>query len=270
MYKKIFFSPSNDLKRLKRCYYQGKSTMLPIDNKEALNIRKSTVSVIIPTLNEEKNIPHILKKIPKIIEEIIVVDGYSTDKTVQIAKEISSQLPISIKFIDREKIGKGNAIKCGLKEAKGDIIIIIDADLSMDPDEIKYFVQDLSNGYDYVHGSRMIRGGRSDDMTFVRYFGNHMLAFIASIFFGKRISDITYGYHGMKKEVVNKLELKSDDFGIETEIILKAIKKNIKYKEIPCHERRRLYGNGKLRALDDGKDILLRIIKERFFLKFLS
>ena len=219
------------------------------------------VSFVIPTLNEEKNIQKILYEIikeskkRKLNYEIIIVDGHSIDRTVELAKKYDARI-----FYDES--GKGSALKKGMKIAKGDIIITIDADCSHRTSEIGLLIEGIKSGYDICAGSRFIQGGGTEDMQFYRKLGNKFFVFLVNLFFNTNYSDLCYGYRSFRKDCIKKLDLKSNNFGIETEIAIKASKKRLKIIEIPSFEKIRKDGEGKLRTLKDGFDILKIIIKE--------
>ncbi|MGC8479321.1 MAG: glycosyltransferase family 2 protein [Candidatus Micrarchaeia archaeon] len=225
---------------------------------------KQLISIIIPTLNEEKNISKLLPKIPVILNdlkntdyEIIIVDGESSDKTVEIAKSFGGKIVYDHK-------GKGSALRKGFEKANGDILISMDADLSNDPKELKLIIDSINIGYDISMGSRFITGGGTDDMPILRKIGNRFFVFLVNIFFKSNYSDLCYGYRGFRKNVIKKLNLKEDRFAIETEISIKAAKKHLKVIEIPSVEKKRSSGSGKLRTFYDGYNILKTILKNIF------
>jgi glycosyltransferase involved in cell wall biosynthesis len=213
------------------------------------------VSVIIPTLNEEKNLPKVLKEIINNVDEIIVVDGYSKDKTVEMAKKFG------VKVI-YDDVGKGSALRKGMKEAKGNIIITMDADCSHKSSEIGLLKEGIKAGFDICMGSRFIQGGGTEDMPWFRKLGNKFFVFLVNFMWNMNYSDLCYGYRSFKKDCIRKLGLKSDGFGIETEIAIKAAKKRLKVLEIPSYEKGRASGEGKLRTFGDGWLILKTILKE--------
>ena len=217
------------------------------------------VSIVIPTLNEEENISFLLNEIKKkdFVDEIIIVDGYSTDKTVEIAKKYGSK----IIYDDR---GKGSALRKGLAEAQNEIIICMDADNSMISDELHLLTGGIMAGYDICMGSRFIQGGGTDDMSFTRKIGNKFFVSMVNNLYHMKYSDLCYGYRSFKKSAIGKLNLKQEGFGIETEISIKAAKKKLKVLEVPSYEKTRKYGNGKLRTFSDGLNILRTIFSELF------
>src|SRR5581483_9173191 len=132
------------------------------------NLPWPRVSVVIPTLNEARNLPHVFAKLPADIHEVIVVDGHSVDDTLAVARELRPD----VRIVMQTRSGKGNALACGFAEATGDVIAMIDADGSTDPTEIPLFVKALLDGADFAKGTRFARGGGSSDITFLRSAGN--------------------------------------------------------------------------------------------------
>ena len=149
------------------------------------------VSVVIPTLNEARNLPHVLAKLPDGIHEVIVVDGYSVDDTLSVAR----QLRPDARIVMQTRKGKGNALACGFVVATGDIIVTLDADGSADPAEIPRFVRVLVDGADFAKGTRFGEDGGSDDITRLRALGNRALCLFVNILYGTKYSDLCYGYN---------------------------------------------------------------------------
>ena len=228
-------------------------------------MNKIDISIIIPTLNEEENLSTLIKSINYIFlktksnlsHEIIVVDGYSKDKTVDIAKQNGAEVIYDNK-------GKGSALRKGFQKARGEILISMDADLSNDPKELTLIIDSIKMGYDICMGSRFITGGGTEDMPYFRKLGNRFFVFLVNIFFNSNYSDLCYGYRGFRKDVIKKLMLKEDRFAIETEININAAKKHLKVIEIPSFEKKRDKGTGKLRTFSDGYNILKTILKNKF------
>jgi glycosyltransferase involved in cell wall biosynthesis len=222
------------------------------------------ISIVIPTKNEEKNIGYVLKDIKKFFErrkefkyEIIIVDAYSKDKTVEIAKKFGAKIIF-------DKFGKGSALVKGMKEAKGDIIISMDADCSNRVNEFELLIAGIKAGYDVCMGSRFLQGGGTGDMPFIRKLGNKFFVFLVNLFYHTNYSDLCYGYRSFKKSAIKKLKLEEKGFGIETEISIKAIKEKLKVLEVPSFEKLRKFGKGNLRTFRDGFIILKVIIRNLF------
>ncbi len=219
---------------------------------------KSVVSIVIPTLNEEGNISKLLKSINQNIiakdYEIIIVDGYSKDKTVKNAKKYTSKILYN-------KAGKGSALIKGFASSKGDIVVSMDADLSHRPEELNLLINVIRCGYDICMGSRFLEGGKSTDISIIRKAGNYFFVKLINLLFESNYTDICYGYRSFSRKALKKLNLNEKGFGIETEISIKAKKRNLKILEIPSFERKRYKGNGKLRTIHDGYIILKTILK---------
>ena len=233
------------------------------DEKQGLKkIRTSfpKISLIVAALNEERNLPHVLPKIPPIVDEVLLVDGYSIDRT----KELARELRPDIRLVTQDGKGKGNAVRCGVREATGDIVVMIDADVSMDPEEIPRFIEPLINGYDFVKGSRFLPNGGTADMESHRKLANKTFIFLVNRLFGGKYTDLCYGYNAFWRDAFNKMEITSDGFEIETELNVKALKLGLSITEVPSYEEPRLNGVSYLRSLQDGWRILKTILRLRF------
>jgi glycosyltransferase involved in cell wall biosynthesis len=216
------------------------------------------VSVIIPTLNEAKNLPHILPAIPRWVHEVIIVDGRSTDDTVAVAQ----QLRPGVRIIMEQKKGKGAALRRGFAEARGEIIVMLDADGSMHPREMYSYVGALVAGADFAKGSRFLQGGGTDDMEWLRYMGNLGLTTLTKLLFGSLYSDLCYGYSAFWKRVLPRLDLQSDGFEIETEMNIRALRARLKITEVPSFEANRIHGTSNLNTWRDGWRVLRKIMSE--------
>ncbi len=219
-----------------------------------------TITVVIPALNEAYNLPYVLPKIPSIVNEVLLVDGHSTDNTPIVAKKL---LP-KIRLVQQDGKGKGNALICGIREATGDIIVTLDADGSMNPEEIPRFVQPLLNGYDFVKGSRFLREGGTIDMERHRVFGNWMFVTLVNLLYKGNYSDLCYGYNAFRHKALDGIDISADGFEIETEINIKVLRAGLKVAEVPSFEKARINGESNLRSFKDGWRILKTILRCRF------
>lgn len=217
------------------------------------------VSVVIPALNEEENLPHVLPRIPMWVHEVLLVDGDSTDGTVEMARRL---LP-GIRILQQKGRGKGAALRTGFAAATGDIIVMLDADGSMDPAEIPAFVGALLAGADFAKGSRFLQGGGTADMEWFRRLGNGVLLLLVRLTFGGHYSDLCYGYNSLWKRVVPHLNLDADGFEIETMMNVRALRARLKVTEVPSFEARRIHGTSNLRTIPDGWRVLKTILRER-------
>lgn len=216
------------------------------------------VSIVVPTLEEERNIRALLNGIKPVMGkhkyEIIIVDGYSKDKTVKYARKMGAR-------IIYDKKGKGSALVKGMNAARGSIIIAMDADLSNRPNELKLLIAGIEAGYDVCMGSRFLTGGGSEDMPLHRKIGNQIFVSMVNALYGSHYTDMCYGYRSFANGVPKKLSLKESGFGIETEISIKVQKRHMKVLEVPSFEKLRASGEGKLRSFSDGWIILKTIMR---------
>jgi len=217
------------------------------------------VSVVIPTLNEAVNLPHVLPRIPTWVNEVIIVDGRSTDDTIAVARALMPQ----VRVVMEEQPGKGAALRAGFAAATGDIIVMLDADGSTDPAEITGYVGTLLTGIDFVKGSRFMQGGGTADMPFIRRFGNGVFVLLVRLLITRnKFSDLCYGYSAFWREVVPVLQLDGDGFEVETQMNIRALQAGLKVAEMPSFEAPRVHGEGRLRTIPDGWRVLRTIIRE--------
>ena len=234
---------------------QGEARSLPMGA-----VRRPMVSVVIPTLNEAKNLPLVLPYIPlDWVDEVLLVDGRSTDDTIEVAQRI---MP-SIKVVLEKTKGKGAAMRAGYAASTGDIIIILDADGSNDPREIPRFVMALMDGVDMAKGSRFATGGGTTDMPRIRQWGNGTFVHMVNFLFGTRWTDLCYGYHAFWRHCLAEVDLVNvNGFEIDTSLYLKAVEAKLRVTEVPSFEGYRFYGYGKLQTIPDGWRVLKTIFKE--------
>jgi glycosyltransferase involved in cell wall biosynthesis len=232
------------------------------------------ISIVIPTLNEARNVPYVFKTLPSDICEIIVVDGHSTDDTLAVVRQLKPEARI----VMQTRLGKGNALACGCVAATGDIIALIDADGSNDATEIPDFVSALLAGADFAKGTRFAGGGGSADITRLRRLGNRMLTGIVNLLYGVRYTDLCYGFNvfwrkhlsvvGFDASTVQSgddgCQYWGDGFEIETLINIRIAAANLAVVEVPSFERARIHGVSNLSAVSDGLRVLRTILYERF------
>jgi len=210
------------------------------------------ISVIICALNEEKNLPCVLPNIPKWVDEVILVDGHSNDNTVTVAKNLLA----SIKVVFQPGKGKGEALKCGVAYASGDIVVTLDADGTYPPEEMSRFVDAIVAGYDFSKGTRFIKE-KPACMPKNRQIGNKLLAMATNLLFRSKYTDVCSGYYAFRRDLFGKLSLKSNGFEMEQELFVKVAKMKCKVTEVPHSYRRRLYGSSKTQDFRQGfKDLL--------------
>ena len=221
-----------------------------------------------PTYNEAKNLPHVFALMPE-VHEVIVVDGRSTDGTIEMALSLRPDVTI----VRQTRKGKGNALACGFEAVTGDIIVMLDADGSADPREIPQYVEALVAGADFAKGTRFALGGGSNDITKIRRIGNWGLNLIVNILFGTRYTDLCYGYNAFWVHCLDVLGLESgspademhwgDGFEIETVINTRIAKAGLDIREVKSFEFARIHGVSNLNAVTDGLRVLKAIVIER-------
>ncbi len=219
-----------------------------------------TVTVMIPTLNESGNLPFVLNTIPDWVDEILIVDGRSQDDTLRIAQDLRPD----VRVIRVAQSGKGAAMKFGFEAAKGNFIIALDADGSMDGSMIGAFRDAFIAGAEYVKGTRFGPGGGSADITRIRRAGDCGICLLIRLLFGAKYTDATYGYVGIRSDAVKKIGIDSDGFEVETLIGIRAHRAGLRIAEVTCFESTRIIGKSNLHALRDGVRILKVIFRERF------
>lgn len=217
-----------------------------------------TVSVIVPAKNEAGNIAWVLEHMPLSVDEVIVVDGNSTDRTVEVARAIRPDVVI----VSEPGRGKGTAMRTGFEVARGIFVVVLDADGSMDPRDIDLYVEQLAAGADLVKGSRYVAGGGSTDLTLVRSLGNRALLFASNLLYRQSFTELCYGFMALRTSRIPELRLEATGFEIETEIVTKAVRHGFAVAEVPSREAPRISGASNLHAFRDGMRILRTILRE--------
>jgi glycosyltransferase involved in cell wall biosynthesis len=225
----------------------------------AARSRQVTVSLIIPTLNEAQNLAHVLPALPDMVDELVIVDGGSTDGTLEVIRHLRPDA----KIIEEPRPGKGIALQAGFAAAAGDILVIMDADGSMDPMDIPTFVAALNAGADVAKGSRFVQGGGSSDLTPVRTLGNYMLTKAVRMTFGGRYSDLCYGYMAFWRHVLPTFDGGAIGFEVETFLNVRTLAAGLRVVEIASFESPRIHGQSHLRTFSDGFRVLRTIARER-------
>ena len=217
------------------------------------------VSAVIPAKNEARNIGWVIERIPLLVDEVVLVDGVSTDQTVDVAQALRPDVVV----VKDNRPGKGVALRAGFEAASGDYVVMLDADGSMDPLEIPRFVELLDQGADLVKGSRFMRGGGTADMSPLRDVGNRGLLSIANALFGASHTDLCYGYAAFRRRAILGLGLTAMGFEIETQLFLRALRNGLSVVEVPSFESPRRSGTSNLHTFRDGWRVLRTIVRER-------
>ncbi len=232
------------------------------------------ISVVIPALNEARNLPFVLSALPAGMHEVIVVDGHSVDDTAAVA----SQVRPDAKVIQQTRWGKGNALACGFREVTGDVVVTLEADGSADPREIPAFVAALAAGADFAKGTRFDQGGISHASSRPRMIGYAILNRLISLFFGVRYTDLCYGYNAFRTTLIPKLALPptdsfddstrrrpwGDGFEIEPLINVRAARIGARIIEVGSTEHNRIHGISNLDAFPEAIRVLRLIVSERW------
>jgi glycosyltransferase involved in cell wall biosynthesis len=229
---------------------------MTVPSLTALDVR---VSVVIPTLNEAGNLPHVFARLPAGLHELIIVDGHSVDDTIEVARTLRPDVQIVL----QTGRGKGDALRAGFEACTGDIIVMVDADGSTDPAEIPRFVGALVNGADFVKGSRFAQGGGSTDITRWRRAGNKALNTLVNRLYGTSYTDLCYGYNAFWARCLPYMRVDCAGFEVETLINIRIAKAGLTIHEVPSRERDRIHGQSNLHPIRDGTRVLRTIAKER-------
>lgn len=224
--------------------------------------KKSDFCVIIPTKNEEHTIGEILDRVKAHTNNILVVDGHSTDRTISVVEKRN------VKYVRDNQRGKGDALKVGVAHSTQDIIVFIDGDGSHNISDIPHLVKPIADGKaDLVVGSRILGG--SDELhgtfnKFIRNTGTNFLAVLVNKKWKTELSDIENGFRAIRRSAFNQIDLSSQGFTVEQEMVLKCLKKGFVVYEIASHEFARKSGQSKLKTRQ-GFKFLCHFFKEYFF-----
>lgn len=218
------------------------------------------LSVIIPVFNEDKTISEVVRRVKRVdvTKEIIVVDDGSCDKTQEILRGLAEEIILVRHKCNR---GKGAAIRSGLEKVSGDIVIIQDADLELNPEEYPVLLTPIiKRETGIVYGSRFLN--RKSSLT-LNYLANQFLTFLTNLLFFSRLTDMETCYKVFRSELFNDLKIKSDRFDIEPEITAKVLKRGWRIKEVPVSYQARRYVSGKKIGFRDGIMAIWTLLKYR-------
>ena len=228
------------------------------------------VSVVIPCYNEVGTVLHLIESVlaAPFDKELILVDDCSTDGTRQVLEEQVAVLPGVRLFFQERNLGKGAALRRGFKEARGDIVIVQDADLEYDPAQIPTVIAPIVEGHaDVVFGSRFL-GGPHRVLYFWHSVGNNLLTLFSNMVSDLNLTDMETCYKAFRREIIQSLVLEEDRFGIEPEVTVKLSRqKGIRIYEVPISYRGRTYADGKKIGAKDGFRALWCLAKYGIFRK---
>ena len=230
----------------------------PYNGPDRRSTRNTKISVVVPAMNEGKNIGQVLERLPEGLHEVILVDGNSKDDTVEAARRAYP----GIRVTTQSGRGKGDAFRTGFAAVTGNLIVMLDADGSADPAEIPAFVAALEAGADFAKGSRYLDGGGSADITWTRKLGNTCLSGTANLLHGTHFTDLCYGYNAFWARCLPFISLDVPGFEVETLINLRIAGAGMKITEVPSYEEERIHGESNLKTFRDGFRVLGTIISE--------
>ena len=236
----------------------GSKAVTPYTGPDRRNGRQTRVSVVVPAMNEEKNVGVVLGLLPRDLHEVILVDGCSEDRTIEVAEQAYP----GIRVLTQSGAGKGDALRTGFAAVTGNLVVMLDADGSANPAEIPRFVEALEAGADFAKGSRFLEGGGSADITPVRRLGNTVLSGTANLLHGTRFTDLCYGYNAFWTRCLPFISLDVPGFEVETLINLRVAGAGMKIVEVPSYEENRISGQSNLKTFRDGFRVLRTIFRE--------
>jgi glycosyltransferase involved in cell wall biosynthesis len=223
------------------------------------------LSVIIPVYNEAESIREIVKRVndTKLAWEIVIIDDHSIDGTRDLLQEMDGKNGVRVVLKDKNE-GKGSAVTVGIKAAKGDVLLIQDADLEYDPRDYPTLLKPIEEGVaEVVYGSRFLGGPRRVVM-FWHMVANYMLTFMTNILYNTILSDMETGYKVFRKHVVEGMTIHAKRFDFEPEFTAKILKRKYRIFEVPISFNPRDYSEGKKIKLKDAFEAVWTLLKYRF------
>ena len=222
------------------------------------------ISVLIPVYNEKDSLLKLLSLVENVDfgmeKEIIIIDDFSTDGT----KELYTNIPYKIIYHEKN-MGKGAALRDGIKEATGDIIIIQDADLEYNPQDYVPLVDLVKrNKADVVYGSRFLGKQNKGKFLFLSFIANKALTFITQLLYRTSLTDMETCYKAFRADMLKHIEIKSNRFDFEPEITAKVLKQNVRFAELPISYNARSNDEGKKINWKDGVQAIFALVKYRF------
>lgn len=226
------------------------------------------LSVIIPAYNEESTLEQVVEKLLKVPQllEIIIVDDASTDRTAEVAHRIAAAQEL-VRVVSHERNqGKTHALKTGFEMTRGDVVIIQDADLEYDPEDIPLVIQPIINNHaDVVYGSRFLVRRATRVLYFYHYLANKFLTFCSNLLTNLNMTDIETGYKAFRGEIIRNMVISSSGFGFEVEVTAKVAKLGCAIYEVPISYYGRTYDEGKKIGFSDGLQALWLVFRYNLF-----
>lgn len=225
-------------------------------------MQKPKISIVIPTKNEERTIQEIIEQSKKYGDEVLVIDGHSADHTRERATDAGARVILD------NGLGKGAALRLGIKEASGDIIVFMDADCSHDPADIPKLIAPIVQGAaDLVIGSRL-KGG-SDELgstvsEVFRLYGGRLIALAINLRFGQNITDYLNGFRAIRTSVARGLHLRENQQTIEHEMAMECLRQGRRVIEVGAHEYKRRYGESHISLFRHGPRFVYILLKKLF------
>ena len=226
------------------------------------------LSVVIPVYNEIKTLETVLDRVREVDvdKEIILVDDGSEDGSRELITKVSEEDPRVRGFLHEQNKGKGAALKTGFSQARGEVVVIQDADLEYNPADYPALLKPFEEAdADVVFGSRFLIRDYARVHLFWHYLGNRMLTFMSNVFTGLNLTDMETCYKAFKREVIQQIDVKSKRFTIEPELTAKIARMGLKVYEVPISYAGRSYGEGKKITWKDGIAALWAIVRFRFW-----
>jgi glycosyltransferase involved in cell wall biosynthesis len=223
------------------------------------------LSVVVPAYNEERTLAAVVTKLLGLpcLHEVIVVDDCSTDGTSEIARDLAEQNPAKVQVIRHQRnAGKSEALKTGFAATTGNIVIVQDADLEYDPDEIAHVIGPIARGVaDVVFGSRFMVRRAARVLYYYHYLANQCLTFFSNLLTNLNVTDVETGYKAFRGEIIRNMTITSSGFGFEIEVTAKIAKLKCAVYEVPISYYGRTYEEGKKIGMIDGIAALWYIVK---------
>ncbi len=242
---------------------ESKENLSGQSKEENSMVEDAKISVVIPAKNESTTIGEIVANAKPFVDEVLVVDGHSTDSTREKAEQAGARV-----VLDNRK-GKGDGLRVGIREVTGDVIVFMDADGSHDPNDIPRLVQPILDGKaDMVIGSRMTGGSdelHGDLSRFIRMTGSHVLLLLINYRWNIRLTDCQNGYRAIRTTVARKINLQEDVHTIEEEMVMKCLRHKYVVTEVPSHEYERRHGSSTLNLLSTWHRFVWCILKHYFW-----